>query len=102
MEIKVDDEVVYTLSEIQSKVIQNEVLLEIYDEDMKRRARWVWEHKYERCFDRLKKEWDPKLRARMPSIPTDPEEYASLVFAQPDYKNRSEREEAEQERLASR
>ena len=63
-------------------------------------------HKYERCFERLKKEWDKKLIDNgVKSMPTDPDEYAQLVFSQPNYKDRKARDlEAkaeEEERLAS-
>jgi hypothetical protein len=60
---------------------------------MKRRLHWVLTHKLECCFERLKKEWEPKLKANgVKMIPTDPEEFAELVFSQPDYENRSQRE----------
>lgn len=59
------------------------------EENMK----WVIEHKYERCLERLKKEWLPKLEERgMTEVPADDSELAELIFAQPDYKNRSERD----------
>lgn len=93
MKISVDDQELFRLSETQKKVIKNDIHEDIFDEDMKRRLQWVLTHKYERCFERLKKEWDPKLAANGVSmIPTNPDAYAELVFAQPGYKNRSKRE----------
>lgn len=93
MKISVDDQELFRLSETQKKVIKNDIHEDIFDEDMKRRLQWVLTHKYERCFERLKKEWDPKLAANGVSmIPTNPDAYAELVFAQPSYKNRSKRE----------
>lgn len=94
MKISVNDQELYVLSDIQKKVIQNEIPTEIFEDDMKRRLRWVLlDEKYKKCFERLKKEWEPKLSQRISSIPTDPDELAKLVFAQPDYKNRSQREQ---------
>lgn len=93
MKISVNDQHLFTLSETQKKVIKNDIQEEIFDEDMKRRLQYILMHKYERCFERLKKEWDPKLASKgVPSIPTNPDAYAELVFSQPEYKNRSARE----------
>jgi len=94
MKISVNDKELYTLTDIQKQVIQNDVPLDIFEEDMKRRLQWVLMHKYEVCFKDLKEIWDQKLIANGVSmVPTDPDEYAKLVFSQPNYKNRSAREE---------
>lgn len=93
MKISVDDKELFTLSETQKKVIQNDIHSDIFEEDMCRRLQYILTHKYERCFLRLKQEWDPKLAAAgVKMIPTDPDEYAKLVFSQSDYMNRSQRE----------
>ena len=64
-----------------------------FDSDMKRRLNWVLMHKYERCFSRLKAEWDKKLiQNGVQSVPTDPDAYAQLVFSQPNYKDRKARD----------
>lgn len=93
MKISVNDLELFTLSETQKQVMQNNALSEIFEEDMKRRLRWILMHKYEECFKELKAEWDQKLAANgVKMIPTDPDEYAKLVFSQSNYKNRSARE----------
>lgn len=94
MKISIDDKEVFTLTDIQKKVIQNDIHSEVFENDMKRRLKWVlFDEKYQKCFARLKQEWDPKLKANgVKSIPTDDQEYAELVFSQVDYKNRSQRE----------
>jgi len=94
MKISVNDQELFTLSDIQKQVIQNDIPLEIFEEDMKRRLKWVLvEEKYQKCFERLKKEWEPKLAAKgIESLPTNPDVFAALVFSQPEYKNRSNRE----------
>jgi len=91
MKVQVDGKDIYELSETQKKVIQNDIPLEIFEDDMKRRLHWVLNHKFERCYDRLKKEWEPKLASRMESLPTSAEAFCNLVFSQPDYKSRSQR-----------
>lgn len=93
MKISVNDQELFTLSEVQEQVIKNDIQTELFEDDMKRRLEYILTHKYERCFERLKKEWDSKLAARgVEMIPTNPDAYAQLVFSQPDYKNRSQRD----------
>lgn len=93
MKISINDQHLFTLTKIQKKVIQDEIQEEIFDEEMKRRLQYILMHKYEQCFCRLKTEWEPKLRKNgVKSIPTDPDAFAELVFSQPNYKNRSQRE----------
>jgi hypothetical protein len=59
----------------------------------KERFKWVLQHKYERCMERLRKEWGKKLTNNgIKELPLDDEEFANLVFSQPEYKNRSQRE----------
>jgi len=93
MQIKVDDKLLFELSETQKKVIKNNVRSEIFDADMKRRLEWVLMHKYEQCFKELKNEWSPKLvELGVKTVPTDADAYAELVFARPEYKDRSARD----------
>ena len=93
MKIILDEFLIWELSPIMQKVIQNDIKSEIFQDDMARRLRWAIESKYEACFKRLKDEWDSKLETRgIDSIPTNKDKYAELVFSQHDYKNRSEKE----------
>jgi hypothetical protein len=91
MKISVNGKSVFELSEIQKQVICNDIPDSIFEKDMERRLKWVLEHKYERCLERLKKEWEPKLKERVSSFPTKDEEFAQLVFSQPDYKSRQQK-----------
>jgi hypothetical protein len=93
MKISVNDIELFSLSETQKKIMQHIVSSDIFEEDMKRRLKWVLMHAYENWFEMLKKEWDPKLiELGIRAVPTDPEEYAQLVFAQPNYKDRKARD----------
>lgn len=84
------------LTDIQKQVIQNDIEEDIFDADMERRLAWILTHKYEQCFDRLKKEWEPKLEeAGEESLPTNKDTFAALVFARPEYKNKSAKIAAE-------
>jgi len=92
MQVKVNDKVVLELNETQKKVIQNDIPSEVFESDMERRVNYILSHKYERCMKRLRQEWEPKLKKELPSIPSNDDEFAELVFARPNYKNRSQRE----------
>lgn len=101
MKISVDGVDIFELSEVQLKIMQNNISSEaecpIYGKgfecDLKRRLRYILMHKYEQCFKELKSEWEPKLKeAGIKSIPLDDEEFAALVFAQPNYKSRDDRD----------
>lgn len=95
MKISVDDVELFTLSEMQKQVIKNDISEDIFDADMKRRLHYILTHKYERCFARLKQEWDVKLAQNgVDMIPTNPDAYAQLVFSQPNYKDRKSRDTA--------
>ena len=92
MKISVDDKELYTLSDTQKKVIMNQIPEELFEQDMCRRLQWVLMHKYEQCFKELKEQWEPKLAKTEAMLPSNPDAFAELVFAQPEYKNRSARE----------
>lgn len=93
MKIAVDDQELFRLNATQKKVIMNDIDEDMFDDDMKRRLQWVLMHKYERCFERLKQEWEPKLIENGVSmIPTDKDAFAELVFSQTAYKGRKQRE----------
>jgi hypothetical protein len=93
MKILVDKELVLQLNETQKKVLKYEIQEEIFDADIKRRIKWVITHKYDEVFKKFKQEWDTKLAASgIDMIPTDKDKYAELVFSQPEYKSRSERD----------
>lgn len=88
MKVSVNDQELFSLSETQKQVMMHQIPSDIFEQDMKRRLQWILMHKYEECFKALKAEWDPKLAANgVKMIPTDPNEYAQLVFSQPNYKS---------------
>lgn len=97
MKISVDDQELFTLNSTQQSVIMNDIHEDEFDADMKRRLNYILMHKYEQCFERLKKEWEPKLAAAgVASIPTDKDAFAQVVFARPEYKGRKARDLADQ------
>ena len=76
----------------QENIDHNEYLAK-EEEVLSNRMAEILQHKYERCLERLRLEWLPKLEARgINDIPADDEQFAELVFSQRDYKNRSTRD----------
>ncbi len=92
MKVLVNGELVIELSDTKKKVIKSDIHDNVFEEDMKRRVHWVLNHKYERCMERLRNEWLPKLKTKYDVIPTNDDALAELIFSQPDYKSRSQRE----------
>ena len=100
MKVQIDGQDLFELTEIQKKVLKNDIKSEIFEEDMKRRIFYIINHKYEQCFKRLKAEWEPKLaKAGVESIPVDKDAFAQLVFSQTDYKDRSARDKEAEKTL---
>jgi len=97
MKIKVDNDILFELTETQKNVIKNDIPSEEFDEDIKRRLQWVVMHKYAKCLTRLKTEWLPKLKELgVQSIPLDDDAFAELVFSRSEYKDRSAKEKEKQ------
>ena len=92
MKISVNDVELFSLSDVQKQVIGDQISSEKFDEDVKRRLQWAVLHKHEQCMARLRKEWMPKLKGRVESVPVDDEAFAKLIFSQSDYKDRQSRD----------
>lgn len=93
MKVSVNDVELFTLTDIQKSVFENEIPSAELEDDLKRRLFWVLDHKYQRAFVKLKQEWDVKLAANgVESIPVDKDAYAQLVFEQSNYKDRDARD----------
>lgn len=91
MDFKIDDEVVFTLSATQEQMLKYSIRDSEFNGEMKRRVLSVIHDRYQQCFNKFKQDWDAKLLAReVSTVPLDPDAYAELVFAQPDYKSRTE------------
>ena len=94
MKISVNDQELFTLTDTQKKVLAHDIPLDNLESDLKRRINWVLMHKYENVYRALKEEWDPLLKANgVVSIPLDEDQYAELVFSQPNYKDRVARDQ---------
>lgn len=94
MKIKWQDEEILALSDLDKQVICNDINEDEFEEDMKRRLRYILQHKVEQCEKRLIDEWLPKLRAdqSIASIPNSRDGILNLIFSHRQYKSRKIRE----------
>lgn len=92
MKIKLDYEVLFEIDERMIKLFAHDLLDPI--EEIKRRIRYAIEHKCDRIYERLEKEWIPKLREdpKVDSLPKSKTALCDLIFSRQDYKNRAQRE----------
>ena len=92
MKVSIDDVELFTISDTQRKIICDYLKEEIFEEDMKRRIKWIVDEITKNAFDQLKNRWMPVLEQEHDSIPTNKEALAELIFARSDYLNRSQRQ----------
>jgi len=90
--VSVDGEEAFKILSIKRKLIREATSTKDCYSWCVDKMKFVLLHKYERCMQRLRQEWEARLAAKgFSSVPSDDDEFANLVFSQPDYKNRSER-----------
>ncbi len=90
--VKVDGQDFFEISEVTKKLLKSSVAKNCCCvEWSKEQLKYILTHKYERCMERLRREWEPKL-VGLKQLPTDDDAFAELVFKHPEYKNRSDRE----------
>lgn len=94
MDFLINGKIVHALSETQEKVICNDIPDDVFEADMARRVQYIINERYMASYKALKAEWEQKLKANgVTSIPLDEEEFARLVFSQPNYKSRTQRDQ---------
>lgn len=96
MQVKLDDEVLFEIDERMVNLIAHDIIDPI--PDIKRRLRWVIEHKCDQCYVRMKDQWMEKLMAdpKVDSIPANKQKFVDMILSHPEYKNRAQREKESQ------
>lgn len=95
MVVTVDDLQRFRITPTHKRMIKLQGTKDV-DAHCQDRLGWILKHKYERCMERLRNEWTAKFQDRgLKEVPADDDAFALLVFSQPDYKNRSQREKDE-------
>lgn len=92
MQVKLDNEVILEIDQHMLDLLAYD--LSNVNDEIKRRLHWVITHKADQCYERLEKEWLPKLRSNpnIVSIPKSRIDFVNLVKSQQDYKNREQRD----------
>lgn len=92
MEIKINEEVVLKLSDTQVKILKHDIAEEIFYQDIARRVQFIIMEKYKRSLQRIKQEWEPRLKeSGRKSIPLDDEKFCELVFSSKEYADKQTR-----------
>lgn len=103
MKVDIDGVEVITLTDTQKNVIKNDINADVFQNDMQHRVKHALVNKYERCLQRLKKEWienkdsNGKCKLELCGVSTMPlndEALAEAIFALPEYNDRKARDEA--------
>lgn len=99
MKITVNGQDLLEVQEWEKDILKGEILGDKLEEDLKRRLKWVIEHKIDRCFTRMFEHWMPIFREdpTYSTVPTDKKEFVALVLAHPQYKNRSQLDKEKEE-----
>jgi len=93
MKVSVDSVDIFTVTDHHKDVFNDSIPRDQVDLALKNAMFEILNHKYNACFNRLKREWEPKLLARgITTIPTDKDAFAELVFTQEDYKDKASRD----------
>lgn len=93
MKIEVNGVEIMMLTDIQKQVMLYEMSEATMKQEIIDSLKWILEHKLERCAERLKNEWTPKLVASgASSVPLKKEKFAEAVLAHSEYQDRSMRE----------
>lgn len=92
MQIKLDDVVLFEISDADIKILEND-LIDVQAE-ITQRLKYIVTHKVEQCYKRMRDEWTSKLEQSkvVASVPLQRDDFVNLILSQPDYKNRAMRE----------
>ena len=94
MKFYLDDELIFELTEVQQKVLQDQWFSQTFRDEIKRHVQWIIIHNYEQVLKKLKEDWVPRLsELKIDAIPLDDSKLAKLIFTHPDYKARSQRDQ---------
>lgn len=94
MKVKINGKDIFELSTARKKVLSAVQSVTDLEQFCELQMVWILYHKYERCLERMKAEWLPKLQARgITEVPIDDDQLCALIFAQSDYKCRRTRED---------
>lgn len=98
MQVKLDDEVLFEIDERMIALFAHDIEDPI--SDIKRRLRWVIEHKCDQCFSRMEKEYMEVIRndPSIESLPKDKRALVDMIVKHPNYKNRAQREKESKEK----
>lgn len=92
MKVYLDQEEIFEIDSNMIKLLEHEILNVL--PDIKRRLKWVIDQRCDDVYKKLKLEYIEKSMQNpdVESIPADKNRLLDLIFSDPGYKNRSQRE----------
>lgn len=95
MKIKIDDEVIYELSDNAINCLHYYINSDTSSSIIKDTIIWAISSYFDGYKDKIKDEWIPILFKRVSHIPTNESELLDLIRSQPDYLTKKQKEEIE-------
>jgi len=93
MKFYIDNKLVYEITDTQKKILLHVFHKELFDDIFEHKIRFILDRELEVASSDLRNEWMNKLRASgVKSIPLDQYELAELIFSQPGYKNKNDKD----------
>jgi DNA-binding transcriptional regulator PaaX len=92
MQIKLNDEIIFELSEREAQILLHDILPDNLLAEIKRRICWVLETKIQACKHRIIQEYEPVLKQTEEFIPTNEEVLLRTMMSHPSYKDKLARE----------
>jgi len=87
MKIYADTDLLYEISPLEKRILEDEVNKERLEQSIKDQIQWAVQSRIESAYEKLKREWLPILFKRYPSVPTGKKELLDLILSQPDYRD---------------
>jgi hypothetical protein len=92
MQIKLNDEIIFELSERETQILLYDILPGDLQAEIKRRISWVLETKIQACKERIIQKYEPILKQTEEFIPTNEEMLLQAMMSHLSYKDKLTRE----------
>ena len=104
LEVKLNDEIVYTLSDLEENILKHSINSDNLVEDIKRRLKFIIENKVDRTYSRMKEEWIPILEKDefVIQVPIKRAPFVNMIRLRQDYKDKKQKESEERQVTASK
>ena len=96
IDVTFNDQVLFTVTESDEAILKYNIRSADLQEDVKRRLKYIYDHKIQQTIKHMEKDWMSTLEERYVDLPTDTQKRVDLIQGQQDYLDKDAREAAEQ------